>query len=424
MSLGVNKLKIKNSLIESENENLVIKNTNNVFDTSQLVKSIDYEKHEAIKELCNKSVIHVYNHEHTYSASAFFISIPSFDPNYDYVGTATHNIYNHEENELYGQAFLHFNSPVNEIYEINLKTDTVIYSIASDLAILRVPKKENRVLLTISDNKNIQSGDTLYCCGYTAGKDFQNITICNIKDVSWKNNTTPINSVLIDNNTMMGGNSGGPWINTDGEVACLSSWGSYYRIINLANGGNVHPEDMAFPAFGVQTKGFLKMIERFNKTNQSIPYQFKGKSIFSPIRNRETGQLQDRGTLTDLLFADIIRNYPWHKYISGAALNIDTETIPAWAVISQIKVDGEFKEIGILDHQYKDFAFDIYYCEENEIGCKWFNWTDDVEFETVLPLRERLDEEDYMFIQFSTLQKERNNNNSQTPYEEIRFGKK
>ena len=189
------------------------------------VATLDSEKADNAAEF-EKSMIHVVMPSSDggwYSGSASFVDLPSLPDTHDYIVSATHVFM--ENANVATSVYIHTMSPDNEIVNINPSTAMVVYSIAADICILRVPKKSGRVKLGVSDMTGARVGTSLYCLGFTAGDDYQNTTICNIKDLSFNNTECPPCSILVDSVTMMGGNSGGPWVDRDGNLVAIASWG-------------------------------------------------------------------------------------------------------------------------------------------------------------------------------------------------------
>ena len=298
----------------------------------------------------------------------------------------------------------HCMTPSNNILYINPKIDTVCYSIAADICILKVPAELGRSKINISNMSETMVGDTLYCAGFTGAVDLQNVTICNIKDLSYSSATTPVNSILVDSVTMMGGNSGGPWINTRGELVGIGSWGYSTRLPNHTHDieGNVEGSVLidnysdSFDIFGVSAKSLLKLINKYVEAGfPNTPFNYKGMGIPSN-NNNELATLE----IQSLRFN--VEYERWHKSVSGCYLTEAVGSIPIYSIVHKIEINGLYKTIGCLNSQYKDYDLDVFYGNPQVgLNVKWLQGSDSNIVTSTLPLRERKDSENDLFISLS-----------------------
>jgi hypothetical protein len=78
--------------------------------------------------------------------------------------------------------------------------------------------------------------------------------------------------------------------------------------------------------------------------------------------------------------------------------------LPAGAVITEMYVDGtSWKEIGMLNTQYKNWDMDIFYANSTSIQVKYL--TSGSNGQVSLPIRDRSEEEDQEFEYLSTTHK-------------------
>ena len=306
-----------------------------------------------------------------WSGSAEFVDIPELpDQNtYDYIVSATHVFM--DGPNLVANALLHINTPTNQILTINAQSAMVVYSIAADICVLRIPKVVGRYKLKMSDMSNVNVGNSLYCLGFTAGDDYQNMTICNIKDLSYSNWTCPPNSISVDSVTMMGGNSGGPWVNHLGELVAICSWGYVTSLPNHSHDSNgnvvgdvsINSFPDSFDIFGVGVLSLKKLVEKYN-AQSSQPYKYPGMTIDS-LRSDTILKAHE-------LAYNTLSSYSWHTKMVGAHLltgnftfgDQHVSSIPQGAIITEF--DG--KEIGMMNDQYKNWDLDIFYSNSPSIS--------------------------------------------------------
>ena len=145
-----------------------------------------------------------------------------------------------------------------------------------------------------------------------------------------------VTSILVDNNTMASGNSGGPWINTKGELVAVGSWGF---------------DDFDFDILGVSSKSLLMLIDKYIENNGTAPWRYMGKVI-----EARSG----KSSLEPLNLRNIYASFPWHKTFTGCLLNRSTiNNIAGNSIISEIYSDNQYKIIGQLNTQYRLFELDI-----------------------------------------------------------------
>ena len=304
---------------------------------------------------------------------------------------------------------------------------------------------------------------------------------------------------------MMGGNSGGPWVDTNGELVGIGSWGMNTLLPKHTHDSDGNFDDNvfissfadSFDIFGVSSKSLLKLIEKtavlnylpissvvtavggnyiFNDTpyssipfsvtintyelnnipsnhpiyleNESdlikleggTPVQYNGKNgkygnvklvvkgdfgtvsykcinhgymgghnniIYSkPYKYLgkiiESNSIYENGTNTPAILRpetiSSLVHKEWHTQLSGCYLDKPVQNIPQNYIVEQIQTsNNEFKTIGILNSQYKDFDLDIFYGNYS-INVKWLDGSETNINESSLPLRDRSDDEDKMFI--------------------------
>ena len=349
--------------------------------------TLDTEKADNVAEF-EKSLIHVIKVTATgdaYSGSASFVDIPSLpDESWDYIVSATH-VFTDGSN-LNTTAYLHTITPDNEILNINVSTSMVVYSVAADICVLRVPKKPGRVKLGISNMSNVRVGTSLYCLGFTAGDDYQNTTICNIKDLSYNNKECPPSSILVDSVTMMGGNSGGPWVDREGNLVAIASWGYSSPSSSFAD---------SFDIFGVSVLSLNRLLDKYSGQG-STPYRYMGKTVDGT-----------NTSIRDVELINIINNFPWHTKLSGVFLDPTGSqhviALPPGSIITEIlTIDGKWEEIGMMNSQYKNWDLDIFYATSSNIQVKYITSANPSGTTASLPIRVRNTLEDQEFEYLST----------------------
>lgn len=396
----------KNIIKFNANENNLSFSSNVIFEQNNFLTTLNEEKRNIIQNIVDKCLIHVYDVENGFQGSAFFVNVLQLDTNYDYIATATHMITDFN-GDLVSQTAFHCMTPFNKIMYVNPQINTVCYSITGDICILKVPKEVGRSKINISNMSNTKVGDTLFCAGFTAGKDYQNVTVCNIKDLSYETDITPVNYILVDSVTMMGGNSGGPWLNSTGELVGIASWGYVKNLpehSHDSNGsviGNVSISVFAdsFDILGVSSKSLLRLIDKYILAGSpSTPFKYRGMGIRSINNNLANLQLQT--------LAYNVNYDPWHNTVSGCWLNSAVGNIPLYSIVNELEVNGSYKTIGTLNSQYKNYDLDVFYGDKTQgLNVRWLNGSDDNIVEENLPLRERTDAEDEQLISLSTIYK-------------------
>ena len=352
------------------------------------VATLDSEKADNVTEF-EKSLIHVLGKTSNgagYSGSAFFADIPELPDTHDYIVSATH-VFMEDSSNLTQTIYIHTLTPENEISTIDPLTAMVVYSIAADVCVLRVPKRNGRVKLSLSDMSDTRVGMSLYCLGFTAGDDYQNTTICNIKDLSYDNWRCPPSSILVDSVTMTGGNSGGPWVGRDGNVVAIASWG-YTESSGKAEEFNI---------FGVSVLSLKRLVEKYPGSSNT-PYKYPGKTIDSLVSDSR---------LLDFQLSYVTLGWSWHTTLGGILLNptsnIHVNGLPPGAIITEMYVDNTWKEIGMLNTQYKNWDMDIFYANSANIQVRYL--TNGSSGQVSLPIRDRTEEEDQEFEYLGTRRK-------------------
>ena len=352
------------------------------------VSTLDTEKADKVAEF-EKSLIHVFgvtSQGNAYSGSAFFADLPTLSDEYDYIVSATH-VFMEDTTNLTQTVYLHTITPDNEIMTIVPRAAMVVYSISADICVLRIIKKAGRVKLGLSDMSTNKVGTSLYCLGFTAGDDYQNTTICNIKDLSYDNWRCPPSSILVDSVTMAGGNSGGPWVDNTGKLVAIASWGYTDQ----------SGKSEEFNIFGVSVLSLNRLLTKY--TSQSnTPYQYLGKTIDS---------LAGNSIILDFQLNYVALGYSWHKTLSGIILSptgsVHVDGLPPGAIITEMYVDGSWKELGMLNSQYKNWDLDIFYANSANIQVKYI--TNGSSGTVSIPTRSRTTQEDQEFQYLNTIMK-------------------
>ena len=331
------------------------------------------------------------------SGSAAFVEIPSLPGTHDYIVSAAH-VFESSPGVLLTNAALHIMSPDNQIIFINPSIATVIHCVAADITILQVEKVPERYRLSLSDMTNIHVGTTLYCMGYTRGVDHQNITICNIKDMSYRNEATPVGSILVDSVSMAGGNSGGPWVDSNGALVAIGSWGYQTPLpnhthisstgpVNYGEAG-IYVSDFAesFNIFGVSVESLKRLINVWvTQAGGAVPYRYPGKTLGDNLAQHE---------IVDVLLG----GKTWHPKLSGFSTNGAETGLPSGAVITEIETNEGFKEIGVLDSQYKNWDLDMFYSPYTTVNVRYV--TPGGQLEGPVTMRFRTSQEDNSFVGF------------------------
>ncbi len=149
-----------------------------------------------------------------------------------YIGSGSGFIYKTNNNDAFimtnnhvvesGDKFIIMTSNEEEIEGKVLGKDEYL-----DLAVIKIEKKANMVALNIGDNKKMKLGDTVFTVGSPLGVEyFGTITngiisgINRLVEVSVKNSLSGdwVMEVIQTNAAVNHGNSGGPLLNSNGEV--------------------------------------------------------------------------------------------------------------------------------------------------------------------------------------------------------------
>ncbi len=229
-------------------------------------------------DTCKNAFLHVMDGTLTWCGSASFVDLSefsNFSSEYDYILTAAHMIYDENYN-IVENMYFHTISPTNTILNVNLSTDLVIYSIAADIAILRTAHVDGRHKLRLANS--VKTSETLCCMGWTDAYDMQSAVFTNVKNASWSEGIpdysvklrTPVDCILVDNVTMMGGNSGGPWINSNNEIVAICSWGLSPDVISDVD------TSLAYHIFGVSYRSIKALLGKFDG---SMSFNYIGKTI-------------------------------------------------------------------------------------------------------------------------------------------------
>ena len=282
---------------------------------------------------------------------------------------------------------------------MNPSVDTVIHCVAADLTILRIEKVQGRAKLSLSNMLDVDVGTTLYCMGFTRGVDHQNTTICNIKDMSFVNESTPVGSIFVDTVAMAGGNSGGPWVDSNGKLVAIGSWGYTTPLPNHThisstgpvnygeNGINVSDFAESFNIFGVSVESLKRLVNVWiADAGGATPYRYPGKTM---------GDTLSQHTIADVL----VGGKSWHSKLSGFSTNGAESGIASGSIITEIETSEGFKEIGVLDTQYKQWDLDIFYTANPTVTIRYVTPTGIQE--GPVNLRFRTNAEDQSFVALS-----------------------
>lgn len=154
--------------------------------------------------------------------------------NPQYVVTNCHVICDNNDN-VYSDITVYFSAAANKL----VSAEVVAADLSKDLCILELPEPTaERKPITLCKSENMSKGDEVYILGYPkyalAGKNYLTFdlkdmtsTKGNISQKTRLNNSGAIGTnvymtdAIIDN-----GNSGGPMINTKGEVIGVTTWGN------------------------------------------------------------------------------------------------------------------------------------------------------------------------------------------------------
>lgn len=322
---------------------------------------------QAIEAKASAALVHVYMGG--YVGSAFFVDLPASEfpmldtVTYDYILTAAHVITDDNSGTLQTIS-LQVNTPENElIRNIPSYSSTVIYSTKADIALLRVEAKPGRVklpLCPLTGPDTPKISDEVFIAGWTLGFDMQNFTATRIKEIGFDityntvngYESSPIDSMLCDSNTMAGGNSGGPWIDRFGQVVGITSWG-YSKGETFSETQLEYSQ--SFDMFAVSWRSVHALLSKINGS-QTFPIRFVGKKLADYKLAMPTSVAEAVGTFT---FLGDLRGYTLYDNDSAKVIN---------RVLTH--VDGQV--LGQLNGQQR-LALAVYYSDADTLDCTFTN---------------------------------------------------
>ena len=321
-----------------------------------------------IRTQATACMVHIVNGE--YVGSGFVGTHPDIAaafPDHDFVFTAAHVIMS-EGNQLSTGLVLHLMTPANAIRrDVDANEDVLIYSVRADIAVLKIPKQQGREALPICprDNTAPTVGDLAFVIGWTFGFDEQNFTQVRIKDIGFENNlNAPIDSLLCDNVTMAGGNSGGPWLDVHGRVIAISSWG-YTGATDFSN---------SFDLFGVSWRS-IDQLCGIAALSEGTVQQFAGMRLAGEYNMMVP--VDPYMAATRFTFLDELKGY------ALGVVDTDTGDITYDTTKVLIDVNGS-GELGPLNSQ-KRAGFRIYYAfpSDNTLPCTFLHADGSTSFGTL-----------------------------------------
>jgi hypothetical protein len=195
--------------------------------------------------------------------------------------------------------------PDYSVVDLDANSNTIVYSVVADIALLKIPKSGEKKGLLLSDLSDVEIGDSVAIFGWTKGFDEQNCTIAHIKEIGFDSTDeyvyTPVDAILCDAVTLSSGNSGGPWITVDNKCIGLTSYGYTKRLTisstdirNSYNNGtsiNIDTETLdfsqSFNTLAVSSRSVSKLVSKYinfiatnvNMINLVGPYNYYGKTL-------------------------------------------------------------------------------------------------------------------------------------------------
>ena len=316
----VNEKKLTKNIVE--NEDVIISSKISFYlkfmlekinDITQEQKANIYNK---IQKAC--STVNFIINDKKSICSGSFISLSENDLKNGLFMTAAHCVMKVIENDVIKTTELYITNPLtNNYYSVDI--NNIYYDGIADVAIIKTDIDfTNNPDIPLKLSKTVsETGDICYICGNPGGYDNLSISGGHIRDANYNmpSGISATNNLLISA-PGIGGNSGSPILNNEGEIIGIYTWG-YTKSNQLSGGANLEVLNSTLPVlaqFPISkrniTKNFLGLWWQtpspFYLQNYYPSKKFPNKGLFINGINNEFSPFENLLQLKDIILSATI----------------------------------------------------------------------------------------------------------------------
>ena len=275
------KIKVDDIIFNTDafENNLAKKSTfaNNLYDT---IHNEQINIYDSIKYAC--STLYATVSQTNFIGSGSFITLNDNDLKYGLFMTAAHCVMSVINNNVEIINALYLTNPLNNKWQL-IDTNNIYYDGIADVAIIKtnIDFSNNSGIPLKLSNKTPKTGDICYICGNPGGYDNLSLSQGIIRDANFTDNDGyQIVESLFITAPGIGGNSGSPIVNHNGEVIGIFTFGYGEGLETFGGGSNLHTLQKTLSILNTFPNNGRNTIKKYLGMKWSVPNPFLLQSLY------------------------------------------------------------------------------------------------------------------------------------------------
>ena len=328
------KIKVDDIIFNTDafENNLAKKSTfaNTLYDT---IHNEQINIYDSIKYAC--STLYATVAQTSFIGSGSFITLNDNDLKYGLFMTAAHCVMSIINNNVEIINALYLTNPLNDKWQL-IDTNNIYYDGIADVAIIKtnIDFSNNSDIPLKLAKKAPKTGDICYICGNPGGYDNLSLSQGIIRDANFTDNDGyQIVESLFITAPGIGGNSGSPIVNHNGEVIGIFTFGYGDGLETFGGGSNLHTLQKTLPVLYTFPNNGRNTIKKYLGMKWSVPDPFLLKSLYdSSVTTFEN---------VGLYIENISAESPFYNKINSGDV-----------ILSAILPNNNVFKFGVLSNQY------------------------------------------------------------------------
>ena len=327
-------IKANNILLNTnEFENKLATNSEFVNKLYNTIHDEQINIYDNIKYAC--STLYANNGSYNFSGSGSFITLNEYDLKYGIFMTAAHCVMRIVNNEVEKINTLYLTNPLNDKWH-SINVDNIYYDGIADVALIitNIDFSNNPTIPLKLSTKNPKTGDICYICGNPGGYDNISLSQGFIRDNNFTNvSGEQIVETLFITAPGIGGNSGSPILNYNGEIIGIFTFGYGEGLETFGGGSNLNTLKNTFTVLYTFPTSGRNILKKYLGLKWIVPNPF----LLQKLYGSGISEFENIG----LYIENISVESPFYNKIKAGDV-----------ILSAILPDNTVYKFGVLSNQY------------------------------------------------------------------------